>query len=244
MAALSNVGLIAGRELRAYRRSPLGAIVVSGMLLMSGILFYIFGLSAEKLLSAEVLRQFFYNASGPLMIACPLLSMRLVAEERQTGTLTLLNTSPVTDGQIVLGKFLSALCVISLATVLTAYMPALIFVNGKVSIGHILVGYLGLLLLGSAAMSIGLFASSLARSQVVAVVITALILGPMVTLWLLAKVTDPPLNTVLGALSLHHENFKPFMDGVLRLDAVTYYLAVTFFFLLASTKVLEARRWR
>lgn len=241
---MGNVLLIAGRELTSYRRSPLGAIVVAGMLLMSGILFYIFGLSADKLLSAEVLRQFFYNASGPIMIACPLLSMRLVAEERQTGTLTLLNTSPVSDAQIVLGKFLSALCVISLATLLTAYMPALIFVHGKVSFGHILVGYTGLLLLGSATMSIGLFASSLARSQVVAVVIAALILAPLVTLWMLAKVTDPPLNSLLSALALHHENFRPFMDGVLKLDCVAYYLAVTGFFLFAATKVLEVRRWR
>ncbi len=236
--------LIAGRELRAYLRSPLGAIVVSGLLLMTGILFYIFGLNAEKLLSAEVLRQFFYNASGPILIACPLLSMRLVAEERQTGTLTLLHTAPIRGWHIVLGKFLSAFGVIALATLLTAYMPALIFVNGKVSLGHILVGYTGLLLLGAAAMSIGLFASTVARSQVVAVVVSALILAPLVTLWLLAKVTDPPLSGFLAALSLHHENFRPFMEGVLELQHVVYYLAVTGFFLLASTQVLEARRWR
>lgn len=240
---MSRVLTIARRELFAYLRSPLGATIIAAVLLIDGIWFYWFGMS-QKLVSADVLREFIFPASGTTVIAALFLSMRLLAEERQTGTLTLLNTAPIRDRDIVLGKYLSALIVLVLMTVCTAYMPALIFVRGKVSIGHVLVGYLGILLIGSAATAVGIFASSLARSQIVALIIGAVVLGVMYLLWMLAKAVDPPLNTFLSALAFHHENFRPFMIGTLMLDRVVYYVAVTFFFLLAAIKVLEARRWR
>lgn len=235
--------LVARRELGAYLRSPLGALVIAAMLLIDGIWFYWQGMS-EKRLSAEVLQEFFYAASGTTMVAALFLAMRLVAEERQTGTITLLSTAPIRDLEIVLGKFLSAFLVLALATAVSAYMPLLILVNGKVSGGHIAVGYLGVLLLGAAATSIGLLGSVLARSQVIALVLGAVMLVPLVLLWLVARAVDPPLNGFLSALALHHENFRPFMQGILELDRVAYYVAITFFFLLASVKAMEARRWR
>lgn len=235
--------LVARRELYAYFRSPLGSVVVAGILLVDGILFYWQALT-EKLLSAQVLEQFLYLTSGAIAVATVFLSMRLLAEERQTGTITMLTTAPIKDWEIVLGKYLSLMAVVVGMTALTAYMPALIFVNGKVSTGHIAVGYLGLVLLGSAVASIGLFSSALTKSQVVAVITTAAILAPLYLLWVVAKAVDPPLNEFLSALAIHHENFKPFMTGTLELRAVAYYLVVTYFFLLAATKVTEARRWR
>lgn len=235
--------LLTQRELRAAFRSPLGAIVTAAMLLVDGILFYWLALS-QKLLSAEVLEQFFYNASGVTMVAALVLSMRLIAEERQTGTLVLLNTSPISSHSIVLGKYLSAMAILLLVTILALYMPALIFVNGKVSVGHILVGAFGLLLLGSATTAIGLFASALAKSQVIAALIGGALTIALILLWILAKAVDPPLNEFFGALALHHENFRPFMNGTLNLGGTMYYVAVTYFFLLAATKTLEARRWR
>ncbi len=235
--------LIARREMGAYVRSPLGAVIIAGALLIDGILFYYWGLS-QKMLSAEVLSEFFYAASGVTMAASLILSMRLVAEERQTHTFTLLNTAPVEDWQIVLGKYLSALAMLALLTVLTLYMPALIFVNGKVSLGHIAVGYAGLLLIGSATIAIGLFASTLTRSQVVAAIVGAAILVALILLWMLAGAVEPPLNQVLAAMAFHHQNFQPFQKGVLELKGVAYYSVVTYFFLLSATKILEARRWR
>jgi len=240
---MSKVLLIARREMHAYLRSPLGAIVIAAALLIDGLWFYSEGLS-QKRLSADVLYQFFFGASGVTMIASIVLSMRLLAEERQTGTITLLNTAPISEAAVVLGKYLSALAVIAAMTVLTAYMPALIFVNGKVSLGHILVGYIGLLLLGSATVSIGLFASSLVRSQAIAAILGALILGAMLLMWLVSRATDPPLNEFFSSLALHHENQRPFLQGILELGPVAYYLSVTYVFLLGATKVLEARRWR
>ncbi len=240
---MSKALLIARRELGAYARSPLGAVIIAGALLIDGILFYYWGLS-QKLLSAEVLSEFFYAASGITMAASIILSMRLIAEERQTHTFTLLNTAPVRDWEIVLGKYLSALGMLTLLTVLTLYMPALIFVNGKVSLGHIAVGYLGLLLIGSASIAMGLFASALTRSQVVAAIVGAAILTALILLWMLAAAVDPPLNEVLAAMAFHHQNFQGFQKGILELKGVAYYLAVTYFFLLSATKILEARRWR
>ena len=240
---MSQVLLIARRELFAYLRSPLGAVILAGALLIDGALFYTEGLS-QKLLSSEVLQRFIYNTSGPTMIAAVLLSMRLLAEERQAGTLVLLNTSPIQDREIVLGKFLSAFGVLTLLTLLTAYMPALIFVNGKVSLGHVLVGYAGLLLLGGATIAVGLLGSALARSQIVAVILGAVTMALLLLLWMIARTADPPINRFLAALAMHHDNFRPFILGRLSLGSVAYYLAVTYFFLLASIKVLEARRWR
>jgi ABC-2 type transport system permease protein len=236
--------LIAGRELRAYLRSPFGYIVGAAMLLIDGLLFQGYALGAGARLSADVLRDFFYFASGTTMVASILLSMRLLAEERQTGTLVLLNTAPLQDSAIVAGKFLSAFAFVVLLTALTLYMPLLVLVNGKVSLGHIAVGYLGLILLGAASVAIGLFGSALARSQVLAAILGAGLLVTMLLLWLVARVTDPPLNSFLAALALHNERQNAFMQGLLRLENVVYYVAVTAFFLLAATKTLEARRWR
>jgi ABC-2 type transport system permease protein len=129
-------------------------------------------------------------------------------------------------------------------TALTLYMPLLLLVNGKVSVGHIAVGYAGILLYAAAGTAIGLFGSALARSQVVALIISIAIAAALVLMWAVAKATDPPVNTFLAHLALHHDNQVPFMQGRLELAGVAYYLAVTWFFLLAATKVLEARRWR
>lgn len=240
---MSKALLIARREMGAYARSPLGAVIVAGALLIDGILFYYWGLS-QKMLSAEVLSEFFYAASGITMAASLILSMRLIAEERQTHTFTLLNTAPIHDWEIVLGKYLSALGMVAILTLLTLYMPALIFVNGKVSFGHIAVGYLGLLLVGSATIAMGLFASALTKSQVVAAIVGAAILAALILLWMLASAVEPPLNEFLSAMAFHHQNFMPFQKGILELKGVAYYLVVTYFFLLSATKILEARRWR
>src|SRR5213076_2323755 len=102
------------------------------------------------------------------MIAAVALSVRLLAEERQQGTMVLLHTSPVRDAEIVAGKFLSAFVFLAAITLASVYMPLLILVHGKIAFAQVAVGYLGLLLLGAAALSIGLFASSLTRHQLVA----------------------------------------------------------------------------
>jgi ABC-2 type transport system permease protein len=170
--------------------------------------------------------------------------MRLIAEERQTGTFTLLNTAPLREWEIIVGKYLSVWCMVLLLTLLSVYMPLLLLVNGKVSFGHIVTGYLGQLLIGGAAAAIGLFASTLTRSQLVSIVVGAAIVVVMLVFWVLAQAIDPPLNKFLAAAALHHANFRPFQFGILELGATTYYLSVAYLFLLGAVKILEARRWR
>jgi ABC-2 type transport system permease protein len=240
---MTRVWLIARRELSAYSRSPLGAVIIAVTLLINGILFYVDSIS-QQLLSGEALAKFFYNSSGLTAVAALFLSFRLIAEEQQTKTFTLLNTSPITGAEIVTGKFVSAFVMVSLLTVLSVYMPLLLYFTGKVSVGHIVVGYLGLFLIGSATTAIGIFASSLTKHQVIAIILGAGILALLFVMWMVATVTDAPLNDYLGGLAFHHLNFRSFQSGILELRGVVYYLVVTYVFLLAATQVLEARRWR
>jgi ABC-2 type transport system permease protein len=178
------------------------------------------------------------------MVASVFISMRLLAEERQAGTLPLLYSSPVKDHEIILGKFLSGLAFLGLMTLATAFMPLLVMVNGKVSLGHIAAGYLGLMLLGSASLAIGTFGSALARNQVVAAVLSGCMLVGLLTCWLLARITEQPLSHVFSALSLWSQHFQPFQAGLVHVRDIAYYLLVTYVALFAATRVLEARRWR
>lgn len=241
---MRQTSLIFRRELGAYLRSPLGWVIAAIALLLDGILFQAFCVGAGKKLSTDVLSAFFYYSCLPVAVAAVALSMRLLAEERQTGTLVLYNTSPVRDVELVAGKFLSAfvfLCGITLASV---YMPLLILVHGKISPGQVVVGYLGLCLWGGAILAMGVFASSLTRHQIVAGVTGAGLAGLLVTLFFLGKVVDPPLGAFLSELDLYARHFPPFQKGVVHLKNVAFYLAVTYFFLLLSVKTLEAKRWQ
>ena len=239
------IAVILRRELGAYLKSPLGYIVAAIVLLLDGLLFYAeaLGPSAGERLSALVLGRFFYNTSGLVAIAAVALSIRLLAEERQTGSMVLLLTAPLRDREIVLGKFLSAFVFLAAITLATLYMPLLVMVNGRVSWGQVAVGYLGVLLLGAAVLAIGLFASSLTRHQLLAAAVGAALTGVMFLFWQLARVVDPPLSGIFAALAIHGRHFSGFELGILQLRDVVYYLSVMYFFLLLATRTLEARRW-
>jgi len=228
----------------AYLRSPLGYIVIAVVLLIDGLLFNAFALGSDTARkSSEVLKQFFYFSSGTTMVASLFLSMRLLAEERSQGTLNLLFGSPVRDYQIVLGKYLSALTFLGGLTLLTIYMPGLILVHGKITFGQIAAGYLGLLLLGSAGLAIGIFGSALTKSQLVAIIISAAILVGLILSWLMALITDRPINELFTWLSIHNKHFQPFMTGLINTQDIVFYGSLTYFFLFLATRVLEARRW-
>jgi ABC-2 type transport system permease protein len=153
--------LIARRELGGYLRTMSGYIIAASALFVQGILFNALALGSDQnRLSTEVLSQFFWVYSGTIIVVSVLLSMRLVAEERQTGTIVLLSSSPVHEHEVVLGKFFSSLIFLVLITLPSVFMPLLILVNGKLSIGHVATGYLGLFLLGSACLATGADAAS------------------------------------------------------------------------------------
>jgi ABC-2 type transport system permease protein len=236
--------IIYRRELGAYLRSPFGWVIAWLLLLIDGILFQAFALSGEQL-SALVLEHYFYYSSGIAIAAGLLLSFRLISEERQNHSVVLLNTSPVRDSEIVMGKFFAALSFLAILLALSFYMPLLIKVNGKITGAQVLVGYLGLFLLGGATIAIGLFASALAKQQLVAGVLALAFLIVMVLLYKFASKLDSPVKEVLEQLDLwwvHYQN--GFMRGVLNLKDVVFYVAVTYFFLLLAVKTLEAKRWQ
>jgi ABC-2 type transport system permease protein len=236
--------LIARRELAAYLRSWTGYVIIAAVLAVDGLLFNAYALGGPDKRSSEVLSLFLYFSSGTTMIGSVFISMRLLAEERQNGTIALLYSSPVRDSEIVVGKFLSALAFLAILTLATLYMPLLIFIHGKISWGHVFAGYLGLLLLGSASLAIGTFGSALARTQVLAAIASGCMLVGMLVAWLIGRVTERPLSEIFTAMALHGLHFQPFQSGIVHLRDIVYYLAVTYVFLFGATRVLEARRWR
>jgi ABC-2 type transport system permease protein len=241
---VNNIGIIARRELAAYFRTPSGYLIAAATLLVQGLLFNTRALGGGAKLSAQVLADFFRDSSGTTTVAAVLLAMRLFAEERQSGTLTLLYTSPVREAEIVVGKFLSALCVLSIVTLLSLYLPALIFVNGKVSLGHIAGGYFGLLCVGAATLALGLLGSALARNQLMAGVLAAVFIFVLFLAWALSRVVEPPLGTIIAHFSLYEQHFFPFMRGLVQLSDIVYYASVVYLALLAATRVVQSQRWQ
>jgi len=236
--------IIYRRELGGYLRSPLTWIIAAALLLVEGIFFQAWALRGEQL-SAQVLERYFFISSFAVGTAGIIFSFRLIAEERQNNSMVLLNTSPVRDSDIVLGKFFAALTFLAIILLLSIYMPVLIKINGKITAAQVFVGYLGLLLIGAATLAIGLFASSLTRQQLVAAVAAAAMIALMCFIHLLANKVDPPLKEVIEQVDLWWVHFQyGFMKGVLNLKDVVYYLATTYFFLLLSIKTLEAKRWQ
>lgn len=236
--------LITQRELGTYLRSMTGYVIAALLLLVDGLLFNVLAIGGDDKLSAAVLGTFFYCTSGVTMIASVFISMRLLAEERQTGTLVLLTSSPIRDGQIVLGKFLSAFLFLIMVQSLTIFMPLLILVNGKISLGQLAAGYFGLLLLGAAATAIGTLGSALARTQVLAAIFSGCMITAMLVCWLLVKVTERPFNDIFASLAIHGKHFQPFQQGAIHLRDVVYYVMVTVVALFTSVQVMEMRRWR
>lgn len=240
---MKNVLLITRRELQAYLRTMSGYVIFAVMLFVDALLFQAFALPGVAKKSSEVLADFFTVTSGVTMVGAVFLSMRLLAEERQSGTITLLYSSPVHDLEIVLGKFVSSLAFLGLFFAATLSMPLLVATAGKVSAGHILTGYLGLALVGAASLAIGTFGSALTRSQVVAAVLSGVMCLALTTCWKLGAVTDRPLTDIVLGLSWWG-HFDPFRQGLLHLRHTVYFGLVTFVSLYAATRVLEARRWR
>ena len=190
--------LIVRREVGQYLATWSGYVITAGMLLVLGLAYNVWAVGEQARFSADVLNNFFYLASGITLVGGSLLSMRLIAEERSQGTYPMLATSAMTDGQIIVAKYAAAMVPLLLFLALSLYMPALIYINGRVSVGHIVAGYLGLVLIGSAGVSIGLFGSSVSPSQLVAVIVSLVICGVGVLLWLTAKIVEGPLGDLVA----------------------------------------------
>jgi ABC-2 type transport system permease protein len=226
------------RELRAYFLSPVGYVILFVFLFLSAIFFYIPLAAGEG-----SLRYFFSNVVIWLVILVPAITMRLIADERRTGTIEVLMTSPVTDAQVIWGKFLGSLGFYAVMLLLTLEFPLALRWATTPDRGPIITGYLGLLLFGAAFLSIGLLASTLTRSQVVAFMTTVMVLLLLILVDWFASVSSGSMTTVLQFIGMrqHLENFS---KGIIDTKDVIYYLSVVGLCLMLSIRALAAWKWR
>lgn len=238
---MKTIGIIARKELVSYLTSPMAYIVTAIFLALSGAFFSTY-LAATNYSDTSI-RGFLNAAQILILLFAAVLTMRLVAEEKKMGTWELLLTAPIRDAEIILGKFLASLTILTGMLVLTLYYPILLIVFGDPDMGPIGTSYLGLLLLGSACLSIGIFSSTLTSNQIVSVVVAG---GLLFGLWFLGAVggfAPGAVGEVLSYLSLSY-HFPDFMRGVVDTQAIIYYLSVTALFLYLSMGSIETGRWR
>ncbi len=241
---MKNVALIVRRELGAYARTPSGWIIAAITLLFEAVIFNAYAVGAEPRMSTEVLLRFLEVAGGTTIVMAMIFSMRLLAEDRYVGTHVLMFTSPVREGEIVIGKYLASLAFITIVVLLSLYLPALIFVHGKVSYGHIASGYLGLVLLGASTLAIGMFASSLTNHPFLAVLLTGGFAALLEACWWGALIADPPLRDLLAWFAPYYSHYQPFRRGLVQLSDLVFFGTVIYFALLASTRMLKSQRWQ
>jgi len=226
------------REFASYFTTMVGYIFMAICMLVCGIFFSgsnIVGLSAS-------FNGVVSSVSYAMILVVPILTMRSFAEERKNKSDQLLMTAPVSVWKIVLGKFLSAFCVLLATLAVSLIFTVILYAYGNPYWGEILLGYIGLVLLGAAFIALGLLISSFAENQLTACIVT---LGLLFLLWLsnslIPSVQNPTLQSILAALSLYGQ-FSSFTNGVLNLSAVIYFLSLCALFLFLTVKSVENRR--
>ena len=257
---MRNIWTIARKELNSYFRSPIAYIVITVFAIIFGY-FFVSILSLfvrQSLLAAQyaeegqafhmnvnemVIRPLFMNVSVVSLFLVPMITMRLFAEEKKTGTIELLMTSAITDVEMILGKFLAALLLYAVLLGLTLVYFLFLFRYGNPDWKPLAAGYLGLLLLGGCFMALGTLLSTVTRNQLVAGMLT---FGLFLMLWVIDWVNDyatGPIGQVASylALTTHLENFA---KGVLDLRDTVYYLSVIGLGLFLTVRSVESVRWR
>ena len=240
---MRHIMLIARRELGAYLNSYFGWVIVALALMANGLGFISFAMKGEKP-SSDVVSTFLYFAYMITLVFGVLIAMRSFAAEREKGTLVLLQTSPASEWSMVLGKFLGSFGFLTVLIASTAYMPLMVLKHGNLEPGQILAGYLGLMLVGAVSTAIGVFGSVIAPNQILAAVMGAAIAFILAFAVLISAKADPPLDEILGFADLYYRHFHHIQDGSVYLRSLVYYPSLAFFFLLASVRVLESKRWR
>jgi ABC-2 type transport system permease protein len=236
------------KELRSYFGSPLVYLLAAAFLAYTGYYFHTdliyfitfgFGLNIMENFWSILL----IDIRLVLIFAIPLLTMRLLAEERRLGTLELLLTYPLRDGAVVAAKLGACLVIVGALLAGTLLYPAVVYHVQPFSLRPLVAGYAGLLLFSLACASYGLFISALTDSQVLAGFLTAL---PLLLLWLLSwneAATSPGTLPVVRAMSLFN-HFQPFSVGLIETRDVFYFLFLSGAFVWGTLRVLEARHWR
>jgi ABC-2 type transport system permease protein len=253
---MSNVLTIAQKELKSYFASPIAYIVIGFFALVFGWFYYVsitFFLQASLQMgmpgagqinvNSMAIRPLLSNIAVVALFMLPLITMRTYAEEKRTGTIELLLTSPLTDTQIVLGKFLGAVALYGVMLAVTWIHIGILFIYGNPEWKPIVTGYLGLLLMGASFISIGLLISSLTRNQIVAGMVTFAVLLLLWTVNWMSESAGPTMQKVLSALSIT-ERFDDFSKGVLSVSHLVYYVSFITFGLFLTAKSVDSERWR
>jgi len=255
---MKNLWIIARKELRSYFTSPIAYVVMTVFLVLVGFFFYslMYWFNAQAMQMAQnqyyanqininqmLFSPLFHNISIILLLMLPILTMRLFAEEKKIGTEELLYTSPISVGEIILGKFLASLLVLLAMLGLTALLSLFTFLYGNPELAPVLAGYLGLFLLGAAFLAIGLFFSSLTENQVVAAVLT---FGSLLLFWIVSWASNAATGfwkDVLNYVSFF-QHFDNLTQGILDTTDIIYYVSFAFFGLFLTHTVIQSRRWR
>lgn len=237
---MKQIWIITKRELQSYFDSLLAYIVIVLFLGFTGFFTWLFG--SDVFLSKEASLAVFFNISfWTLFFFVPLLTMRLIAEENSSGTLELILTKPVTEWQLITGKFLSTVILISIALLLTLPYYFTVWSLGPVDHGAVWTGYLGLILMSAAYASIGIFASSLTKNQIVAVLIALLITIFFHLLFSLISYNLKGFSgNILNFLSTR-THYDSITRGVIDSKDLIYFFSLTFLGLFASELVIAKR---
>jgi ABC-2 type transport system permease protein len=238
MISFQNIRPIFRRELRSYFNSPVAYVVIVVFLAIVGWFFT----STLFLNNVASMRGVFDLVPWALLIFVPAITMRLLAEEKKSGTLELLTTKPVTDAEIVLGKFLAAWVLLAAALVPTLVYLITMMSLGSIELGPVVAGYVGLLLMGGAYIAIGIFTSSLTENQIIAFIASFLI---VLGLFLLDKVLfffPASLASTLEFIAIDY-HFSNIARGVIDSRDLIYFASLLGFSLLLATVSLERRKW-
>lgn len=233
------------RELRAYFFAPLAYVVLFFFLLVNGFLFSnLVGSLSDPRVSGPPFQYFFPFTWLVLILVCTILTMRLVSEELKTGSIEVLMTAPISEGQVIAGKYLAALTFfIFLWCPTTAYV-LIIDSYEKVDWRPVAAGYLGVILVGALFLAIGLFASAMTRSQLVAAMMTAVLL----ILFLLLGGLEDLVNGETAKQALGYVNvwnhLSEFARGIVDSRRLVFYGSSTLFFLFLASRALEDKKWR
>ncbi len=232
-------GTLARRELAAYFYSPIAYVVAFGFLVIAGYFF-----AVELTAIGQLTLRFALNNMVVVMIfVIPFVTMRLLAEEMRSGTIEPLMTDPVTDWDVVFGKFLAGLGFYAFLLVPTLSYIVVLKLYGEPELGPILATYGGLLLMGCEYVAIGLFASALTRNQIVAAIVSfAILLMLFIIGWVAQGKTGAALEWLAYLGTIDH--LDSFRKGIIDSKDVIYYLSTTALFLFFTVRIVETRKWK
>jgi ABC-2 type transport system permease protein len=238
---IRNVTALTQRELAASFLSPVAYIVAAIFLVATGYLFMTNTLVEND---EATIRPMLNGMAWLLVFAIPLLTMRVLADEFAVGTIETLMTAPVSDVEVVFGKFLGVLVFYAALLAATLVHVVLLFTYGANDVGVAVYGYVGMLLIGALYVAVGVFSSALTRHQLLAAMIGIGLLS-LFTLVVdaLAGWGGGNWRLVLSYVNILHQ-FEDFSKGIFDTKAVVFFLSSTVFFLFLAVKTLESRRWR